>query len=117
MKEIKFSREEIYSPLKSKGFLHEWAKEILDIFPAINEIITESKLRELGVQLLMKQKISTEKLNEEALQQIANEIHWKITHYGLFGGADYLAQWLRGIGIEVPPLPYEKEPFPEKEKS
>jgi len=35
---------------------YEWAKKIMDTFPKINEIITESKLREMGMQLLCKQK-------------------------------------------------------------
>ena len=48
----------VYSKFKSKQYLHDWAREIMTTFPEINEIMTESRLRELGVELILKYKES-----------------------------------------------------------
>ena len=42
--------------LKSKQYLYDWAREIMNKFPEINEIMTESRLRELGIELILKYK-------------------------------------------------------------
>lgn len=41
------------SPYLSKDYLHEWARRIMVEFPILGKIMTESRLRGLGVELLI----------------------------------------------------------------
>jgi len=49
------------SQFASKEYLHAWAKKTMDAFPALNEIMTESRLRGLGIELLIEATADLEK--------------------------------------------------------
>jgi len=65
-------KRSVYSKFKSKQYLHDWARKIKTQFPTIGNVVTESRLRELGVELLIEaeadksilQPVPKEKLNE-----------------------------------------------------
>ena len=46
-------KRSVYSKFKSKQYLHDWARKIITQFPTIGNVVTESRLRELGVELLI----------------------------------------------------------------
>ena len=46
-------KRSVYSKFKSKQYLHDWARKIKSQFPTIGNVVTESRLRELGVELLI----------------------------------------------------------------